>query len=145
VRPRRLGFGLFLSATAGVILGHAWTAAKGTWWWIGALTLLSGVLLVLSGLHIRLSGARSAPREEALPHRGVIARWPRPTLGEVLVDRYGIITAEQLQAGLDRQVKEGGRLGDILLDMGVIASSDLEAALREQQPAEPSETTPVAR
>ena len=145
MRRRRLGFGLLLSTTAGVILGHAWTAAEGAWWWIGGLTLLSGVLLVLSSLHIRLSFSRSVPREEIPPQRGVIARWPRPTLGELLVDKHGMITAEQLDAGLDRQDKEGGRLGDILIDMGLITNSDLEAALRDQDSDNPPETAPLVQ
>jgi hypothetical protein len=56
-----------------------------------------------------------------------------------------MITAEQLEAGLDRQGKEGGRLGDILIDMGLITSSDLEAALRDQDSDNPSETAPLVQ
>jgi hypothetical protein len=50
----------------------------------------------------------------------------------LLLDKYGLITAEQLAAGLERQDREGGRLGQKLIEMGLITSADLEAALQDQ-------------
>ncbi len=48
--------------------------------------------------------------------------WPRMKLGEMLV-RDGRVTETQLRDALDRQRRDGGRLGTVLCEMGVV---DLE-------------------
>jgi hypothetical protein len=133
VRRRRLGFGLFLSATGGVILGHAWTAAEEAWWWIGGLTLLAAALLVLSSFYVRGRVVGPPPRQQRPAVSGVVVRWPVPTLGELLVQKYRLITAPQLEEALEKQGKEGGRLGDILVEMGVVSQSHLDAVLEDQR------------
>jgi hypothetical protein len=133
MRRRRLGFGLFLSATGGVILGHAWTAADTTWWWIGAITVLAAALLVLSSFYIRGRGVGPPPRQQPPATTGVLVRWPVPTLGELLVQKYRLITEPQLEEALEKQIKDGGRLGDILVKMGLLSQSHLEAVLEDQR------------
>ncbi len=136
MRRGRLGFGLFLSATGGVILGHAWTAAETAWWWIGGLTIAAAALLVLSSLYLRGRAPRPPSGEQKPVPTGVVARWPVPTLGELLVEKYRLITAAQLEQALERQRNEGGRLGDILVAMGLVKKTHLEAVLEDQRPAD---------
>lgn len=133
MRRRRLGFGLFLSATGGVILGHAWTAAETAWWWIGGLTLLAAALLVLSSFYVRGRTLGPPPRAQKPAASGVVVRWPVPTLGELLVQKYRLITAPQLEEALEKQREGGGRLGDILVEMGLVSQSHLEAVLEDQR------------
>ena len=52
-------------------------------------------------------------------------------LGEMLIER-GMIEAEDLERALELQRERGDKLGKILVDMGFIAQRDLLAALSEQ-------------
>jgi general secretion pathway protein E len=52
-------------------------------------------------------------------------------LGEMLIERR-LITAEDLERGLELQRERGDKLGKILVDLGFIAGRDLLAALSEQ-------------
>jgi CheY-like chemotaxis protein len=52
-------------------------------------------------------------------------------LGEILV-RGGTLSSEQLEDLLERQKKTGQRLGDLVVDLGILRKESLEAALREQ-------------
>jgi hypothetical protein len=127
-----------MSMTAGMVFGHAWTAPETAWWWIGTLTLLSSVLWVLSGTYVGRTALRPRPLEQALVRRGVVVRWPCPTLGELLVERYRLITVQQLAEALERQGEEGGRLGDIVVGMGFVSRDQVEAVLEDQRVAAPS-------
>jgi hypothetical protein len=49
----RVIVGFILSATGGAAFGHAWTAHAATWWWLGAMSLLAGGLLLLSVAYAR--------------------------------------------------------------------------------------------
>jgi type IV pilus assembly protein PilB len=49
-------------------------------------------------------------------------------LGEVLLDA-GLLTREQLQSALDRQLASRKRLGEQLLEMGLISEDDLVLAM----------------
>ena len=55
-------------------------------------------------------------------------------LGELLVYRYRLITKEQQGRALERQreVERGRRLGEILIEMGFVTSSQLQDALDYQ-------------
>ena len=53
-------------------------------------------------------------------------------LGELLVGQ-GLVTAEDVEAALQRQRQEGGRLGTHLVAMGVLTVENLLVALRGQQ------------
>jgi hypothetical protein len=52
-------------------------------------------------------------------------------LGELLVSR-GLATPDQIRIALSRQERKGGRIGDNLIELGIITRVILEAALREQ-------------
>lgn len=112
----RLGFGLVLGATAGVVLGHAWTAQSGAWWWIGAITGLSGVLLVLSGFYVREVAAATSPL----------------MLGQLLVYEYGLIREGDLAHALIRQHQTKQPLGTVLVEMGLISPAKLAEVLEYQ-------------
>lgn len=47
--------GFVLSATGGAAFGHAWTVQIAAWWWLGAMSLLAGGLLLLSVVYARRS------------------------------------------------------------------------------------------
>ena len=56
----------------------------------------------------------------------------RDRLGDILV-KNGLVTAEKLQAALDRQPHERDkRLGELLVDMGALSRPDLERYMRVQ-------------
>lgn len=115
----RLGFGLALGATAGVVLGHAWTAQSGAWWWIGTVTGLSGVLLVLSGFYVREVASATNPL----------------MLGQLLVYEYGLIREGDLAHALIRQHQSKQPLGKVLVDMGLISPAKLAEVLEYQMSA----------
>lgn len=131
----RVVVGLLLAATGGVAFGYAWTREYTPLWWVGAITLLVGALLLLSVRYTRTQPAGVvqhiavplAPTEEPEP---VV-----PLLGAVLVYKYQRISHEQLNQALEQQRRETQprrRLGEILLAMGVITRSQLEEALAYQ-------------
>ena len=53
-------------------------------------------------------------------------------MGEVL-ERIGLITADDLAAGLLAQVSSGGRLGDVLVRSRVVTEDQIAEALAEQK------------
>jgi len=55
----------------------------------------------------------------------------RRRLGEILIDQ-GLITEAQLQQAIDAQKSEGGQVGETLLRLGFISEEDLAAALGKQ-------------
>ncbi len=55
----------------------------------------------------------------------------RKTLGEMLLEEH-LITAQQLESALEWQKKQGGYLGEILINQGVLKSDDLAAILSIQ-------------
>jgi hypothetical protein len=119
-----------------MILGQAWTSQEGGWWWLGAMTLLSATLMVLSGLYAGTSlevVAQESTSVSKLPRHGPIAqRWEiEPMLGEILVEKR-LITPGELNTALVRQKGSGLLLGEILVEMGLISLDRLEEALQEQ-------------
>lgn len=65
------------------------------------------------------------------------AYW-RP-LGQLLVQR-GLLSAEELEAGLDEQERTGGLLGEILLRNGLLSRLALASSLHEQSLTEEPES-----
>ena len=53
---------------------------------------------------------------------------PRKRLGEILLDE-GLITEDQLNAAIEAQKKSGGLLGEILVEMGAISERDIARAI----------------
>lgn len=56
---------------------------------------------------------------------------PRRRIGDVLLEQ-GALTTEQLEVALSAQRERGGRLGEVLLDLGMISPLHLLRALAEQ-------------
>lgn len=90
---------------------------------MGGISLLTGVLLILSAVYTRghhpdLALPAAGAPEEMAEESGPAA----PLLGALLVYKYRLITDEQLKRALEEQRKRPGqrRLGEILLDMGLI-------------------------
>ena len=104
-----------MAAIAGLVFGHAWTLQAAAWWWIGAATLSSGTLLVLSGVFAR----------------GTLPKGAAPFLGDLLVFK-GWVTDGQLADALVRQHHTGRPLGRILVEMKLLSPSQLAQALEEQ-------------
>lgn len=137
----RVVFGLCLATAGGVAFGHAWTNESLPWWGVGGVTLLTGLLLVLSGLY-----ARSRP-PGVIPQVIVVEETPEaqeplvPLLGALLVYKYQLITHKQLRDALEEQRKSvpRRRLGEILVLKGLITLPELEEALAFQQPQAPVE------
>jgi hypothetical protein len=125
--------------------GHAWTREHGHLWWVGGVTLLSGILLVLSGLYARRYipdaltdvSADETEADSPTPHglRSVTLNEPLvPLLGAVLVYKLQYITHHQLKAALEEQLQGGKqrRLGEILVAKGLISPQQLQEALDHQ-------------
>ncbi len=55
----------------------------------------------------------------------------RMRLGEILINQ-GIITADDLERALFKQKREGGLLGEVLLRMGLVSEEDIVIALAKQ-------------
>ncbi len=133
----RVLLGLILAMVGGTAFGHAWTREYAPFWWVGAITLLTGILLVLSGLYARTRPPGTTPevlmREELAEGREPVV----PLLGAVLLYKYQRITQRQLNEALEQQRKETGenrrRLGEILLAMGAITRRQLDEALEHQR------------
>jgi len=111
--------------------------AEAGWWAVGALALLLGVLLAV------LSQRAGSPRAQVTGPSPAAVLNPRAQearhhvlLGELLVGKYGFITAEDLELGLERQKLTGLRIGETLVKMGLLRKRQLEQALADQQAAE---------
>lgn len=124
MRRHRLYLGLVSALLAGVAFGYALATRSGACWWLGFLALLSGCLLMLSGLRFWRSVSRlydDSKREG-----------DRPLLGELLARKYGLITEDELEYALARQKKTHERLGVILVKMGLLTLPQLAGLLEEQ-------------
>lgn len=60
-----------------------------------------------------------------------ISKLTRKRLGELLINE-GLITNEQLQEALKQQQKIGGLLGEVLIKLGYVTEPDIAAALSTQ-------------
>jgi len=130
----RYWFGALLAGISGVVLGYAWSSGDGGLWWMGGLTLLSGLLVLLSGLY-----ATRRLRDETVPgvlHLGAPGDDSAPTpllLGDLLVNRYGLVTYDQLGQALAQQRGTQQRLGEVLVAMGFLSERDLNMVLEDQR------------
>ncbi len=133
----RVLVGLILAMVGGVVFGHAWTREYAPFWWVGGISLLTGILLVLSAIYARSRPPGITPevlmREELAEGREPVV----PLLGALLLYKYQRITQRQLNEALQQQRKETGenrrRLGEILVALGAITRRQLEDALEHQR------------
>jgi hypothetical protein len=139
----RVVLGLLLAGTGGMAFGHAWTNENTPMWWVGGITLLVGILLVLSGIYAR-THAPEAPVEVILPEEPAGAQEPLvPLLGAILVYKYQYISHKQLQQALAEQAQSQPRrrLGEVLVLKGFLTATQLEEALNFQHSAAHAGTT----
>jgi hypothetical protein len=133
----RTALGLVMGVGGGVAFGHAWAARYAISWWVGVLSVLAGVLLVLSAVSATRRSGEQARDEQAVPLRYLEQREPVvPLLGALLVYKYRMLTQEQLSRALEEQFREGERkrrLGEILLEMGMVTVEQLEEVLEHQR------------
>ena len=129
----RVLVGLTLAATAGVTFGHAWTEERNSLWWVGEVTLLAGVLLMLSALYARseakeIATSLAEASESVRPRERLV-----PLLGALLVYKYQLISHQQLAAAIQEQRKDKRLLGQILKAQGLITEGQLQEALTYQR------------
>jgi len=133
--------GLTLTTIAGVLLGS--TAGDGD----RRMVVVSGIMLALGAL-VAVVGVGSNTRlvrlgaeMESLPDQADRAR-PTPDvppppagvglLGELVVHKYHLISDKDLARALARQRETNRRLGQILVEMGLVKWPDLVRVLEEQ-------------
>ena len=132
----RTALGLAMGVGGGVAFGHAWATKYAISWWVGVLSIVAGILLVLSGVSAARRG-REEEREEAVPLRHLDPREPVvPLLGALLVYRYRMLTQEQLSRALEEQLRDDRRkrrLGEILLELEMVTEEQLAEVLEQQR------------
>ena len=100
------------------------------------LCLLGDTIFSSPGSH-RVPSSPPAPPADELKGR---------PLGRVLT-KMGRLSREQVVQALDRQKQSGGKLGEVLVQMGFVRPADIEAALAAQrgQPPAAGPPTPAGR
>ncbi len=135
----RVVLGLALAAIAGVSFGHAWSNESTSLWVVGGVTLLTGVLLVLSGLYVR-----NEPEPPPAPKTEEEREELIPLLGALLVYKYQLISHAQLQHGLEEQRRSTRLIGEILVEQGLVTEGQVQVALAHQLScSEAREASPV--
>jgi len=107
--------GMALAATDGAILGLSWSRPHAAPWWVAEVSPREGLPDFEGPPDARISG--------------------EPLLGALLVNKYHLITAEQLEQALEEQLcypSRSRRLGDILVAMGRLTPEQLHKALVHQ-------------
>jgi hypothetical protein len=121
-----------LIAAAVVVLAWDFVAGKALNWWAIGLLASVGAVVIASGVRrgAPLPSARSMmqAQSDALPSEAT-----NPRLGELLVHKYCLLTQEQLSQALTRQMATGQKLGEILVQMGLLTHSQIAIALADQQ------------
>jgi hypothetical protein len=113
----RIILGFVLAIAAGAGFAFAWVGELAVMWGVSAVALLVGGALMAVGV------CAARPPSEML-------------LGALLVYKYRLITEEQLDVALAEQIGPDGterRLGEILLEMGLVTEPQLAEALEFQQ------------
>ena len=132
----RVVLGLGLGTAGGIAFGHAWTHESAPLWWVGAISLLTGILVLLSGLYARSRPPGATPDFVAQEESPAVQEPLVPLLGALLVYKFQRITHGQLEEALARQRKERKnrrRVGEILMAMEAISRTQLEEALEYQR------------
>ncbi|UCC69524.1 MAG: hypothetical protein JSV79_06360, partial [Armatimonadota bacterium] len=131
----RTAVGLVLAVGGGLAFGHALGEGQALLWWVGGLIELAGVMLVLSAIYKTRAKPREAGEEYALGLRDE-GEPVVPLLGALLVYKCRVLTQEQLSRALEEQLgddRRKRRLGEILLEMGMVTESQLAEALEQQR------------
>jgi hypothetical protein len=136
-----LGVGLTMTTT--MLLLHPMAAGEVLFWWVAGFAFVASVALVTSGIYaINTPAERGVPRYGAAAQRAaagaplgrVTSPQPQeaPKLGELLVEHYRLISAADLERALERQKATKRKLGETLVEMGLLSEEDLLKALNFQ-------------
>ncbi len=128
------GSACFVCAAVGIMLGHFIPTVDDALWTAGALLFVAGVPAALL-----LSTRERAPRVRSQADAPADDRAQAddgrndgvPPIGEMLVN-YGLLSSSDLQKALARQKKSGKRLGQILVGMHLVTLDQVLAVLEEQ-------------
>jgi hypothetical protein len=142
-RRNRIALGLLLSATAGLVFGYAWSGHDHPYWWVGALTFLSGILFVLSGVYTH-EAAWDAPALGAAKGAPVDIAADSYRLGDLLVHRYRLLTERELSGALGRQRGTLRPLGDVLVELGLLTEEELARVLQAERATQETQTQEAA-
>ncbi len=135
VSRAELVLGMALAGIAGVWVGRAWIEHTAVSWATALFSLAFGITVAVVGAR---RGAAPRLRRQYRPpeQRTTVSRRRReralPLLGELLVHKYQAITERQLQEALTEQRARGGRLGQILVAMGLVEYEQIAEALEDQ-------------
>ena len=129
----RVIVGLSLAVAGGVAFGHAWTREYAPLWWVGGISLLTGILVLLSVAYAR-SRPAAISLETAVREVSTQTQEPLvPLLGALLVYKYQVISHKHLMQALARQKTEKRLLGETLVEMKLITRAQLRQALDYQE------------
>jgi len=131
-RVARLLLGLVCVGAAVMLLGWSFVMGKPVNWWAAGLLASIGALVILPGARLSLSSRSPGSMWSSQPGQ-LRADVEQPRLGELLVHKYKLITEEQLSQALSRQRVTRQKLGEILVQMGVVSSSQVAIALADQR------------
>jgi hypothetical protein len=113
-----------LGVIAGVMFGWAWRDHDWTLWWLAVLILVLGSLVTIVAM-LRPRILLETPRRDAGDDSSA------PLLGAMLIS-YGLISENDLAKALTIQKKSGRRLGNVLVEMGMITNAQVAELLEEQ-------------
>jgi hypothetical protein len=136
-----LAFGAVLIVCSALLIGLGSGERMQPEWVAGLVMLVGGGAFALYGEFLRnqvpgLTPEKPAITDEELAAAGVpmTVRTPGalPLLGEILIYKYHLVTEKDLKHALLLQIQSGKRLGQVLVEMGLITRDDLERALEDQ-------------
>jgi hypothetical protein len=150
----RMLLGMALAAVTTAVLLRTQAAADAIFWWLGMFAYMASVVLVVSGIFAvnvippkavhheapgkeqelkppgRSRAAAQEPAGQAPPAPAPEERQSHLTV--LLVERWGLITKEQLSRALTRQADSGRSLVYELARMGLLTDAKLEHLLALQ-------------
>jgi hypothetical protein len=138
----QMAVGVALGAVAGPVFAHAVVTQQIASWWVGGICVFTGVVLTVAGLTSSKRRAQrllvsARPTQENQSEDAAEPTGPGvPMLGALLVYKYQVITEGQLERVLkeqQRRKKPRPRLGQLLLEMGLVTRSQLYRALEYQR------------
>jgi hypothetical protein len=136
-----LWFGAVLILCAALLAATTRSARGEPTWIAGLAMLIGGAAFALYGEYLRNQVSSPNPGREPITGAELAAggvpgavRTPGtlPLLGEILIHKYHLITERDLRRALALQVQSGRRLGQVLVEMGLLTHDDLERALEDQ-------------
>lgn len=131
----RVVLGLALAATAGVAFGQAWENQRTSMWGLGGVALATGVVLIVTGLRTRRPVLPLKVEEEEPERPRAEEEKLMPMLGALLVYKFQWVSEHQLAVALEKQRKTKQRLGEMLVEAGLITEAQLRKALEYQRSA----------